>query len=271
MTDLTNTTFIIPVRIEHQDRYNNAECTLTYLNHHFKTNVFIYEVSDDGSTKLDFLPRLKNLNVSIINDTYSGTFHRMHYLNVLLNEVTTPVVCNYDIDVTLVPKIYQHAADLILKNEADVVYPYGWGYYQAKVNKSFDRTLFLENCDLLEIDSVHLTNGSSECGHCVFFNTEVYRKEGGENENFISWGPEDKERAYRFRKLGYKVFWLDNVYVYHFEHERGSDSGKTNPYLEHNEYLFNSLLRMNDTELRDYYKAQTYIQQYDNFLHSQQK
>ena len=39
--------------------------------------------------------------------------------------------------------------------------------------------------------------------------TEIYKKAYGENENFISYGPEDQERAYRFKKLGYKVEWYD--------------------------------------------------------------
>ena len=32
--DLTKTTFIIPIKIEHKDRYRNAEMTLNFLNKH---------------------------------------------------------------------------------------------------------------------------------------------------------------------------------------------------------------------------------------------
>ena len=55
MENLKNCTFMIPVRIEHQDRYNNAKSVLGFLNHHFETNVIIYEVSESGESKLDFL------------------------------------------------------------------------------------------------------------------------------------------------------------------------------------------------------------------------
>jgi len=268
MIDLLNTTFIIPIRIEHQDRYNNAKMTLTYLNEHLKTNVFIYEVSDDGDTKLDFLKNLTNLNVSIINDKFDGVFHRMKYLNILLNYVETPVVCNYDIDVVLLPNVYSIAQSSILSKEFDLFYPYGWGSYQYHVEKEFGLNKFLKELDLTKIDNKYLRIGGSEFGHCMFFNTKVYRKEGGENENFISWGHEDKERGIRFIKLGYKVKWGEH-FVYHFEHDRLQDSNKTNPYFQSNINLFKVLDQMNKNELIEYYKNQDYIKQYDNFLYSE--
>jgi len=46
MIDLTNTTFIIPLKIDSIDRQNNFFINLTYLNFHFKTNVIIYEKGD---------------------------------------------------------------------------------------------------------------------------------------------------------------------------------------------------------------------------------
>ena len=49
MIDLTNTTLIIPIKIEHPDRYRNAKTVLGYINKHIKTNVFIYEISDGES------------------------------------------------------------------------------------------------------------------------------------------------------------------------------------------------------------------------------
>lgn len=65
MIDLTKTTFIIPLMIESSDRYRNAKIILTYLNHHFNTNIIIYEIIDNNS-KLDFLNQLTNLNIKLI-------------------------------------------------------------------------------------------------------------------------------------------------------------------------------------------------------------
>lgn len=271
MIDLTNTTFIIPLRIEHIDRYNNAQCVLGYLNHHFKTNVFIYEVSDEGKTMLDFLPNLTNLNVHTIVEKYDGTFHRMRYLNTLLNYVETPVVCNYDIDVVLSPNAYVTGQSYILEGKYDLLFPYGFGEYQLQIQKTFTKQSFLSNFDLTAIPKQLTTPADSQFGHCMFFNTDSYKLGGAENENFISWGPEDKERPWRFDQLGYSVSWLENSYVWHFEHERGADSSKNNPYLQHNCQLFDKLVKFNPSELLDYYRSQDYLKHYDNFLYPQQK
>jgi len=266
MIDLLNTTFIVPLQIEHQDRYNNAEAVLKYLNKHLLTNIYIYEVGEKSS--LDFLTSLTNLQISTILDKPGGVFHRMQYLNILLNEVETPVVVNYDIDVLLPIESYVEAQKRIIEGSADLVYPYTWGQYQRCIEKSLDRDKFLVDLDITSIDSAHLRSAGSEYGHCIFFNTDIYRVNGGENENFISWGPEDKERGHRFRTLGYRVEWLPESYVYHFEHTRTSNSSKKNPFINQNNDLYLELLTLTEEQLREYYTNQDYIKKYDNFLHT---
>jgi len=245
---------------------------LHYLNNHLTTNVLIYEVSDDGTTKLDFLAELDNLNIQMINEKYTGIFHRMQYLNTLLNYVTTPVVCNYDIDVALEPETYATAQDLILNGTWDMLFPYEFGTSQVQIHRTYRRDLFKTHYNLLKIPQDYTTpNQGSQFGHCIFFSTEVYRKGGGENENFISWGPEDKERPMRFNSFGYEIGWLPKTNVWHFEHVRGTDSSTNNPQTQHNWDLYNRLTAMTPTELLDYYQSQDYIKKYDNFLYPEQK
>ena len=266
--DLQNTTFIISLRIDHLDRYHNAKSVLRFMNKHLNTNVYIYEVSDDGESRLDFLSDLNNLNIKIINQKYDGVFHRMHYLNVLLNQVNTPVVCNYDIDVVLLPETYLNAQTKILNKEWDMLFPYEFGNAQNQIHRTYRRDLFEDHFNLQNIPSEHITtNHGSEFGHCVFINAEVYKKGGGENENFVSWGPEDKERAFRFRALGYKVGWMPKTNVWHFEHARGADSSNDNPYLQNNWSLYDQITKLTPAEMLQYYQSQQYIKQYDNFLY----
>jgi len=272
MIDLKDCTFIIPLRIEHPDRYENSFSVLNFLNRHFKTNVFIYELSRDGETKLDFLSKLRNLKIKhTVNRLHSlDFFHRTKYLNIMLDEVKTPVVVNYDIDVILPVESYVKCRDSILKGEADVYYPYVFGKGQYKVGQEIIRSRFhlkyKPEVLLEEIlkkypqwESVPLFQ--SEYGHCIFFNTEVYRKEGGENEEFKSYGPEDRERALRFKNLGREVKWLDGV-VFHFEHWRGEDSSKTNPHLDHNVKLMEKIESMSPSDLRSYYENVEYRKNY---------
>ena len=264
MKNLEQTTFIIPLLIENQDRYSNANITLRYLNKHLKTNVIIYEVSKDGVSRLDFLKELPNLNIQHSIQVCEESFHRTKYLNIMLDQVKTPVVVNYDIDVLLEPETYALSQELILARTAKMLFPYGFGNFQKRIEQNCNKGYFLRTLDLSTIDKQFLIPAPSQFGHCFFIGTDLYRKVGGENENFISWGPEDKERPVRMETLGYGPSWISTSYVYHLEHGRGVDSGNLNPHLKHNEELFQKILKMNKPELQEYYRNQEYLNQYEN-------
>lgn len=268
MIDLKNTTFIIPIKIEHPDRYRNAKIVLNYLNSNFKTNVFIHETTS-GESRLNFIGDLKNLNIKLwqFNENVYPTpipFHRTKYLNMMLDEVETPVTVNYDIDVILDPSNYKECEELITSGIADVIFPYENGNGQYMIEQSFDYFGF-ENSNY-SMDFVNSSGGKTlapaECGHCIFFNTDVYKKRSGENENFVSYGPEDKERMHRFQKLNHNVIWRDGRHVYHFEHHRGNDSWVTNPYFQHNWEIFDSIKLMDEVTLTEYYKTPNYVDRY---------
>ena len=271
MIDLKDCTFIIPLRVEHDDRYRNAFSVLGFLNHHFETNVIIYEVSRDGESKLDFLQELGNLEIvhSVHGLPPVDFFHRTKYLNIMLDEVKTPVVVNYDIDVILPVESYVECRNSILRGDADVYYPYVFGLGQYKIEETIKRGKFhLDYNSGVLLDEILKREKSNEVplypaeyGHCVFFNTSEYRKFGGENEEFRSYGPEDRERALRFKKLGKEVKWLDGK-VFHFEHWRGNDSSRKNPHLEDNQKLLSVLESMSSEELLNYYDSVEYRKKY---------
>ena len=253
--NLKDTTFIIPIKIEHQDRYRNTKTTLGFLNKHFKTNVFIYEISENGESRIDFKSTLKNLSIKhwVVKD--EGVFHRTKYLNIMLDEVKTKVVANYDIDVILSPLNYFECQQSILNGDSDVIYPYEFGMGQKMVHEHINLEEFYSS----GFDVSYIENRpdvfnpyGAEYGHCMFFNTSVYKKNGGENENFISYGPEDKERGERFTRLGFKVDWKPGYYVYHFEHHRGNDSSPRNPSFDHNWEVYNNLNKLCEVDFSAY-------------------
>lgn len=266
MINLLNTTLIIPIKIEHQDRYRNSKIVLNFLNSNMMTNVFIYETSDTGQTKLDFLEGLKNLRIKHWCIQDEEFFHRTKYLNIMLDEVDTPVVVNYDIDVILNPWNFLECQNQIVNKKYKVIYPYELGNGQVMVMEDFDYLGFEKNnykIDFIE-NSVNTKIYSSECGHCIFFNTEIYKKLGGENENFISYGPEDKERMYRFQALTNSVSWRKGEKVYHFEHYRGNDSLSLNPYFDSNWKEFEKIKSMDIINLIEYYNNISYPNKYKN-------
>jgi hypothetical protein len=265
MIDLSKTTLIIPIKIEHIDRYRNSEIVLNFLNSNFYTNVFIYETSSDGKTGLDFLKDLENLEIKHWCIQEEDSFHRTKYLNIMLDEVKTPVVVNYDIDVILDPRNFLECQNEILEGKSKVIYPYEFGNGQIMVLESFDYAGFMGSnysIEFLNASSDNKIESISDCGHCIFFDTNAYRFWGGENENFISYGPEDQERKYRFEKLTNSVSWREGKKVYHFEHYRGNDSSWINPHFEENKNIFLKIGNMDILNLIKYYSGPEYSHKY---------
>ena len=255
---LTDATFIIPVRIDSEDRRINFNIVYNYLRTTFKTNIIVYEC--DKSSVLKDVVREDVTYIFEQND--SECFHRTRYLNYMLNLVRTKVTVNYDLDVMFQPETYTACHDKIVEGY-DLIYPYQYGNYLHQISYS-GRDKLSNGISLNELtdgDYVEKSCGS-KYGHCQFFNTDSYKAYGWENENFISWGPEDIERFHRFNKLS-KVKHLTGSYVYHIEHLRSNNSSSSNPYFNHNTNLWKSLDKMTNEQLIEYYKTVDYIRKYN--------
>lgn len=269
MIDLLDTTFIIPICIESSDRKVNALTTLSYLCNHLFTNIIIYEY--DTISKMpeiinsvkDKYPKNLTLNglTHIFEQNKSGNdiFHRTKFLNEMLNLVKTNIVVNYDIDILLQPSVYRKCSNLI-NSGFDLVYPYFFGKSQYQINYT-GKDKVIKSLLLNDLLNTDYQTYQSAYGHCQFFKTKSYIDGGMENENFISYGPEDQERGYRFKTLGYKVMWSDD-YVYHMEHTRGNNSSTNNPMMAHNNKLFDYLKTLSNDQLREYYNNIDYIKKY---------
>ena len=267
MINLTDCTFIIPIRIDSPDRAFNFEFVIKYLLDNFDTTIIIKE-SDRESKVLNLLKNLiaqtrykhtKFIPVKyIFEQSDDPIFFRTRLLNEMLSQVTTPVTVNYDIDVFMNPQAYVDARDKIINENFDLIYPYFRGESQIRIT-NHECLVNGYHDDAIGLDDFN--NWSSVCGHCAFFKTESYRSGYWENENFLSYGQEDRERMDRFQKLGYKVAWLDN-YIYHIEHSRGPNSDTTNPQFTHNQELYTYLSSLDRQGLIDYYEGQEYLKKY---------
>ena len=266
--DLTKATFIIPIRIESSDRLRNVITITAFLLENFDTNIIIKEVDKESVFQRDALPILKeildvDINVNhIFEKSNDLSFHRQRVLNEMIVESNTEIVVNYDCDALLPIDSYVKAYQSILSGECDVVYPYGQGTYQHQV-KATDGIVseFLQTYDF-NVLSKHSNQYLSDFGWIQFFNKRVYIDGGMENENFIAYAPEDKERFYRFTTLGYNVGRINNV-VYHLEHSRGHNSWMNNPHMKNNNDLWDKIQKMSKEQLKEYYSNQEYINKYN--------
>lgn len=272
MVDLSNATFIVPLRIESADRMRNIITLLCFLFGNFDTNVIIKEVDSEPVFEKNVLPQIKEFIGKDINLTHvfeksdDPVFYRMHILNEMLAMSKTDVVINYDCDVLMPVKTYVNAYESILNGTYDVVYPYGNGSFQKQVHVTDEIVSdFLNNDFDLSILDKSSQVSTSDFGWVQFFNRSVYIEGGMENENFRGSSPEDKERFFRFTTLGYKVGRIDN-WIYHLEHSRGANSWpesiRGNPYMVQNFEVWNHLQTLNKQKLKEYYSNQDYLKKY---------
>jgi len=274
---LKEATFIIPLRIETDDRMRNIITTLIYLLRGFDTNIIVKEFDSVSTFEQSVLPQLqqaltkdqlKNL-VHVFEQTDDYTFHRTKLLNDMTMMATTPIVVIYDSDIILPKHVYKQAVDLIINGFINpefpntkpepikVVYPYGYGEYQRQIFFDDEQASNFINSNFNFLAFTNTRPWDAKFGFCQFFDREEYIRLGMENENFVSYGYEDDERYNRFNQLSH-VARIDDA-VYHLEHKRTSNSWFNNPHIEENRSLFGYLSRMSPENILKYYTNQPYM------------
>lgn len=281
--DLLDVTFIIPVKLESAEREANLHLTTQFLHQNFDTNLIIYELgvkrytvgAPDSPKETPLvpeivagIPRVETIFESGYQNGKVKNFHRTKYLNRMLEKVKTPIVVNYDVDILLDPKSLVEACNEVREKKADLVYPYHIGYSQGKISDiealttsinsfGWNHDTFFTNIERgPQFWELHKEDEGplwcwSTYGHVQIFNTTVYIAGGGENQRFKGWGPEDKERYYRFSGLGYTVKHMDNK-IFHLEHPRGPDSSDLNRAFPESWWEAFKVVNLNDTELANY-------------------
>ena len=272
--DLTKCTFIIPLRIETADRMRNITTSLIYLLSNFDTHVIIKEFDAEPIFDLRVVPMLEQIlpyeKLCRIDHQFEKTseftFHRTRLLNDMLWQVKTPVTVNYDSDILLPVESYVYAQNMIVNEHKEnedsippkVVYPYGFGNYQHQLHVGDEEvTKFINSGFDFKSFEGHIRQWDAKYGFCQFFDTEEYKRLGGENENFIAYGYEDDERFFRFNLLS-SVARI-NDFIFHLEHGRSSNSWFNNPHIEDNKSLWEELKLKGKKGLTKYYENVDYM------------
>lgn len=253
---MPNTTFIIPIKIDSVQRFNNIQITINYLLKHTDSLIFIREVSD--KQHLEF--KNNRINYNFIKDE---NFHRTKIINEMLCEVDTPITVNYDADVVLPIRAYKLAEHMIINQGYDLIYPYGFECMDQRIIKN-NNNGYLKFKNTLDLNDLKFDQSCiSWCryGHVQFFKTKSYIDGFMENENYFHWCPEDEERGIRFKKLGYRVEWFRSL-IYHQEHPPSIINEHKNKQDILN--LHQKLINSSKNKLLEYYNQQNYIKKYKN-------
>jgi len=262
MNDLT---YILPTRIESEDRLKNVITSVTYLLSNFPTSkVIVKEVSERATFKFRAIPEIKkfigtkNLEY-IFEESSDPLFHKTRILNDLILEADTEFICSHDVDCIYPHTSHKTAYDMLKTNQADVVYPYGCGVYQYQVDYPMEVfQQFMESRFDMNVIQPKCRTESSTIGWTQFYNKQKCIQGGMWNENFLSWGAEDCEVYFRFNILGFRVARVDD-WIWHFEHSRSHNSHYHNPKFQDNHNLWQWMKNQNKQTIIDYMNQQEYV------------
>lgn len=249
--DLSDVTFTIPFKQDTNDRLENLEAVTQYLLAHF------------------------TISLAIGGPGENPVFHRTQILNKMAQEAPTPIIANWDTDVMVPIVQILEAVRAIREGRAQMVFPYDGRFARVpRTDFHIDQDTAHRDLSTMagkmyrgmykgDIDSV---------GGAVLWDKDTFLHIGGENENFIDYGPEDVERVTRAKKLGIKIHRVTGV-LFHIDHQVPKGSQKDNPQYKANEEELRKIQGMGSKALQKYIASwpwrHTYTAKYyDTFVES---
>lgn len=227
--DLSDTTFLIPIRVDSKEREENLDTVLEFIYSCAKASVIILEA--DESRKYLFKKEYPDATYLFIKDQ-NPVFHRTYYLNRMLCYAQTPIVGIWDTDVILPIEQINEALNGIRSNKAVMSFPYDGHCFN--VTESISGRYKQEKKISILKRSMHnfsLAFGGQSFGGAFFVDREKYISSGGENESFYGWGSEDLERVKRMEILCLPVYRSYGP-LFHLYHPRKENSFYVNGEIE---------------------------------------
>ena len=172
-----NLTFLIPTRIETEDRLRNIISSVTYLLKHTDAKVIVKEVAPHNTFLFRGLSEVKkrvdtsNL-ISLYEESNDPLFCKSKVLNDLIIESDTKFVANYDADCILPVESYHQAYYALDSGQADVVYPYQCGVYQWKENYNMEIYNYFMNTLITNVLDKEKQLSNSTIGWTQFINRQ---------------------------------------------------------------------------------------------------
>ena len=226
-SDFSKLTIIIPYRkVADQDRENNLDINLKYLNNIGIPNIIISEHSDSSSEAVlidSYQNLFKNFKVIWI-DAKGELFNKSLAINKAVLLCKTPYFATFDMD-CLTRKDNINMAINLLDQGFEIVHP-----FDRKVQDIIDKQGFIEDYDFKTIKTKVQIRLFAD-GGLVFWNKSSFIKIGMQNEYFSGWGGEDNEIMLRADLFNLKHYRINDV-LYHLYHKRDKKRSKNNFNLE---------------------------------------
>lgn len=251
-TDLKDTTFIIPVRLDSVIRLENLILTVDCIQKNFDTNILVLEAAPYNNGII--ASSLKNIDYWFIEDK-DPVFHRTKYLNMMAKRVKTDIISLWDTDIILEAEQIWDAVQQLRENNYDVVYPYNGDFLDISdiLRNHYwiyrDIQFLKKHKD--KMNSLYTVEGFiGALGGAIFLKTENYLNSGMDNEDFYGWGLEDGERYYRWLEYKYRIYRSEGC-LFHLSHPRDLN-GMFRSENHHKKALhdFNEILNYGKEEMK---------------------
>jgi glycosyltransferase involved in cell wall biosynthesis len=254
--------FVIPIRVDTPDRLENCGAILRFLTRHFPESE-IQLIEQDVASQTG---ALRNAFPQVVwhfdfNDKH---FSRGIAINTGLLKSTRPYVCAYDTDILVDPAALRLAASLVSAHRWPIVIPFNLifvelsGARRKAVIDSLDITGLSTITRLADVPKHPDISSRILSGAIMMCDRELAVMEGGYNRKMVSYGWEDIEFFKRFEKLGHYSYMLEGFNLIHLDHRRGPDS-RINDKYETNRLEFEKVLKMPESELRNYVERELRI------------
>lgn len=248
-TDLKDVSFLIPIRVDSNERFENIHWIIEFIKEYFTTTIIVLEADKD-----EFVQSLLIDKKLFIKD-HDPIFHRTRYLNQMIRHSTTNFIAVWDADVLTNSKQIIEAVTILRKEKTEVVFPYDGHFYEVP---HIIRNIYKEKKDfnILEKnwEKFLLYYWTHFFGGAFIINRKAYIDSGMENENFYGWGPEDEERVKRWEILGYKIE-RTNGPMFHFDHPRKNSWFASKELQIQNRKELIKVCQMNRNQLSSYVKS----------------
>lgn len=252
MKDLT---FIIPIRVDTDDRIENCLTVLRFLRQHFPlSEVMLLEQDSVVRTDriVDAFPNIKRRF-----SHNPGHFSRSKGINDGVAAASGALVCACDTDILLHPEAIRRGAAILRSRRRRIVIPYNRivldvsGALKADISRSLDMERYGKVRRRADAPSRADLAVRINSGGIFMADRDVLLLEGGMNKKMIAYGWEDAEFCRRFDKIGYYTFMLRDFNLVHLDHRRGPDSQIGEMY-DVNKLEFHKVTAMHRRQLRSY-------------------
>ncbi len=263
--DTSDLSIVFSIKIDSADRLENLRLNLAYIGVFFQNCEVIIVEQDQKSQIAELVSNRPGVQHYFIP---SGDAHyKTRNLNHATNLATRSLVMMCDCDVICPPEALARALQR-LREDAAFVSPHNG--LLVNISKQFIRqaksvselvaglvyfpknfNLDLERFDYTHMAPLYGCSTYNSTGGCILYRKKDFYLIGGWNTNFFSYGFEDMEFVHRLQKLGYRLEMLDDNNLYHFDHERKSDSVYNN-FFRSNEAEWENVVAMDEAQLTQY-------------------